>query len=201
MIALVVGGAECVWKDAYDALQLFTPDAIIAIKDQIVRWPLRIDYAVNLHPERSDYYMRERRHRNMPCQFDIWSYKEVRGDTKHRLTGDWSGSSGLFAVKVALEQGFNGIVLTGVPMKEDAGHFVRKHDWPSASNFRNGWVHHEKDIKQFVRSMSGWTRELFGEPTPRWLTELGSAPPNHEMVKALQELADGPIENSTRKLG
>jgi hypothetical protein len=36
-------------------------------------------------------------------------------------------------------------------------------------SYRKGWERKLPDIKDRVRSMSGWTKELLGKPTKGWL--------------------------------
>jgi hypothetical protein len=187
MIALVLGCAENVWADAASILSRCTPDAVFAVKDMIARWPLRIDYGVTLHPDRTDEYMRDRNRRNWPCNFSVWSHRRHTSMTVHKVTPDWAGSSGLFAVKIALEEGFDGVVLAGVPMEAEFGHVRRHQTWGAAKTFRNGWLHRVDQLKPHVRSMSGWTREIFGEPTPHWIELHGSTSPQDDWVAVLKQ--------------
>jgi len=83
------------------------------------------------------------------------------------------GSSGLFAVLGALELGYDQLILCGVTMDGK-----KKHD-PTAGqlidatcpydSYRPGWYKVQAQIKDKVRSMSGWTAELLGKPTREWL--------------------------------
>lgn len=206
MLALVLGCAENVWADAAGALSTCTPDAVFAVKDMMARWPLRIDYGVTLHPDRTDEYLRERARHNLSTDFQVWAHKQHGSKAIHKTTKDWAGSSGLFAIKIAREQDFGGIILAGVPMESKFGHVRRKASWGAAKAFRNGWIHHAEELKPYVRSMSGWTREVFGAPTPEWIALHGSTqphsewvavikkvflPPEHELLST-QEMADGP---------
>lgn len=196
-IALVVGGAECVWKDAHTALSMFTPDAVFIINDMIPRWPGRIDYAVTLHPNKLDEWLRDRKKFNGQVNFRIYAHKQYHG-LVHTVIPDWQGSSGLFAVKAALSESFAGVVLAGVPMTPKSGHFVRHKIWSSSALFTKGWVNHYKEIKVQTRSMSGWTKELLGVPTPEWLVSMNSAPPDHIMVQTILEKANGQDTSSPR---
>lgn len=189
--ALVIGGAECAWDDAYRALELFKPDAFAVVNDMLGRWPLRIDYGCTLHPDKLGEFLRGRRG---PLPYQIWSHRAHKN--AQRRTTDWAGSSGLFAVKVLREENFDAIVVAGVPMVDKAGHIVRKETWPNANMFRGGWKKRFGEIEPYVRSMSGWTMELLGPPTPEWLSAHHAARPDHEMVRKLREMADGRIKDS-----
>jgi hypothetical protein len=51
----------------------------------------------------------------------------------------------------------------------DADHITRHKPWHAAPGFIRGWHRHTGEIKPFVRSMSGWTKDQLGEPTFLWL--------------------------------
>jgi hypothetical protein len=172
--ALVLGGASCVWGDAERALQLFEPDTFIAVNNMIVDWPGRLDLAVTLHPEKTKDWpgiveaLRRRKLIGRIGPRETWGHRPTKGID--RDTKDWAGSSGLFAVKVALETGHDRVVLAGVPMLAKEEHYFSRGEWQAAHSFLNGWRRHEKHFAPFVRSMSGWTRDRHGEPDIEWLT-------------------------------
>lgn len=201
MIALVLGCAENVWDDAIAVLSRCSPDAIFAVKDMMARWPARIDYACTLHPDRTDQYLRERTRKKYPNGFNVWAHRNFGSKTHHKITRDWAGSSGLFAVKLAMEQGFSGIVLAGIPMESGFGHVTRRQPWGTATQFRNGWIHHKEELKVCVRSMSGWTREMFGTPTDEWLAQHGSTEPCRQILQILSTRHDVAVSDGERQHG
>jgi hypothetical protein len=164
--ALVIGGSGSALEEADAALKLFEPDAVLVVNDLIARWPGKIDYACTLHSEKLAGWIRERRGNQ---RFQVWCHRPFRG--VHRTTKDWAGSSGLFAVKIAIEEGFEKVVVAGVPMLGSAKHIARNREWGSARTYQRGWTTHVAEIKDKVRSMSGWTKDLVGFPTPEWLGE------------------------------
>lgn len=185
--ALIIGGADNVWEDAEAALSLFTPDAVFAVKTMIAHWPLKVDYGVTLHPEWTAKWLRERARitgRSDADKIEIWAHKPF-GTVVQKVTPDWQGSSGLFAVKIALEEKFDGIVLAGVPM-DNRKHFTKPGAWSSFQIFLKGWQVHMPELRDKVRSMSGWTKEHLGEPTPEWLSALGVSPPDPDRVANLR---------------
>lgn len=128
--------------------------------------------AVTLHPDtnRLGRWLRERKAKNLPDPQEIWAHKASphNGVTHH--TDDWRGSSGLFACAVALKKGHDRIILCGVPMAPNENHYVRKQKWLACPSFVPGWKQKEKQIKPYVRSMSGgYTKELLGEPDADWI--------------------------------
>lgn len=182
--ALILGGAECVWADAAAALQLFTPDAFICINDMIPRWPGRIDYVATLHPEKLDGWIRARSKLRRNLNFSVFAHKFVGPLVHHKLQAS-KGSSGLFAVDVAMHERFDGIVLCGVPMNTDK-HFLRDKPWTGYMGYRDHWLMKLDLIRPRTRSMSGWTRKRLGPPTIEWLAALGAAQPDHNVVRLLE---------------
>lgn len=181
--ALVVGGAACVWDDAVTALELFQPDIVVAVNEAGILWPHHLDFWVTLEaPKFFDWQQRrDASGRNTdylavvasdapfvdePMRVDRRMNHEWRGYDNHRN----SGSSGLFAVKVALAEGATHVVLAGVPMSTTGGHFLQAGAW-DGSGYEDAWTGVRLRIAGHVRSMSGWTAVLLGKPTPEWLAE------------------------------
>lgn len=173
--ALVVADAAGWQEEAAAALRMFTPDAIAATNNAGIEWPGRLDYWVSLHHNKCPDWpgivvALERRlaaGRNRP---QIWGYDGEAGMPGFdRCTTDWKGATGLLAVKVLREEGFERIVLAGMPMSREGGHFYDSKPWLQADRYRAAWTRHRTEIEPFVRSSSGWTKELLGAPTPEWL--------------------------------
>lgn len=196
--ALVVGGARCVWADTAAAFRLFTPDIILAVNDIGMVWePLH--YWATLHPQKMTAWVEGRRQRGLSRQFRTVTFPvfELPGSTAaDREPFDdvhpyrWpemehSGSSGLYGVKAAMElAGAERIVCAGIPLDPDQPHFFEperppekgQSAWSSAKKYRRGWVEAMGHLKGAVKSMSGWTADVLGQPTRAWL----EAPENEE---------------------
>jgi hypothetical protein len=69
-----------------------------------------------------------------------------------------SGSSAMLGILAAMQMGYDRIICCGCPLTD------KKY-----KNFRPGWEDRFEEIKNMVRSMSGWTKELLGAPTMEWL--------------------------------
>ncbi len=172
LTALVIGDANSIDADTAAAFKLFTPDVICATNNMGIRWPARLDYWCTLHPEPCKDWvgiveaMRQRRAagRNRP---QVWGHKVAPGID--RRTDDWNGSTGLLCAKVMREEGFERIVLAGVPLSAEGGHYYDKRVWTQANRYHIGWTRHLAEIAPYVRSLGGWTRELLGEPTADWI--------------------------------
>lgn len=176
---LVLGGADCLHAD----LDAYTGpiDGVVACNDAGAEWAGDLDGWVSLHPRyfqikswrqaRADKgYPPARRHFG---HMDAQKIKDGAGltcdvkFTEYRFPGqDKSGSSGLFAAKVALiDLGFDRVVFCGVPMTE-APHFwdVDRAPWKVADGFRRQWLTVPEEYRARMRSMSGWSRVLLGPP-------------------------------------
>jgi hypothetical protein len=158
-------------------MALFKPDAVAATNNAGIHWPDRLDYWCTLHSAPCPDWigitaaLRQRRElgRNRP---QIWGHvSKERYVGVDRTTVDWFGSTGLLAVKVLIEEGFDRIVLAGVPMSSEGGHFYDDKPWSGCDRYRVAWTVHKGEIAPFTRSMSGWTQELLGAPTPEWLAQ------------------------------
>ena len=86
-----------------------------------------------------------------------------------------NGSSGLFAVEIGLLLGYDKIVLAGCPL-DHSGYCWDAGDWPVnglgwttavPESTKAIWRERAQVWNGRVASLSGWTRELLGEPT--WL--------------------------------
>ncbi len=185
MLALVLGGAACVWDDALAALRLARFDLVLAVNDMIPRWPGPLDCAVTLHPDNLPGWLAARRIKGRRDPGEVWAHRLAPSVT--RTTSDWRGSSGLLAVKVALvEHAADGVVLAGVPI-DRSEHFARPgKPWGDAHAFYGGWCDHKAQIERRTRSLSGWTGKTFGPPKPEWLVEIKAGPPDGGLIELIE---------------
>lgn len=178
---LVLGGADTLHDDL--ARYSGPVDGVVACNDAGAEWSGRLDAWVSLHPRffEAKGWRERRAERGYPAAAGHYchaSAKEpVAADvirTAMELPGQaemFSGSSGLFAAKVALiDLGFDMAVLCGVPMTA-APHFHGADHWTSARGkspalgFRRAWLQVAPEYRGRMRSMSGWTRILLGGPS------------------------------------
>lgn len=137
--------------------------------DTIPVFPDFLDHAVTLHPDKMPMWRSARLVKGLNDPPRQWCHRSYEGFSD--WTRDWQGSSGLLCLKIARELGYTHIILCGIPMTIEAQHFLRHRDWNAAQGFVRGWRRREHKLKEFVRSLSGWTREVYGEPTEAWLRE------------------------------
>ncbi len=174
MIALVLGGADCLQADLDEAAKLVDPHrcTIVAANDAGVYWPHRLDHWVTMHPNELPYRIQRRRTMGYPDGYTTWTRPyppgmKNREELCDRTISGYNGSSGLVAVGVAIETGHRAI-LCGIPM-DVRPHFNREGVWEKAESYRERWVDLHDHLAPLVRSMAGWTRGQFGVPTKEWV--------------------------------
>ena len=179
--ALIIGCGEGVWDEVDRARAMCSFDSFYCVKLAGVHWRDGRFTWVTLHPEFMDDYEQQRRNAGLPSDYDIVAplSTEVgmhgkKGNIARRVSYRYPGmtssaSSGLYAAKVALDDGFERVILAGVPMDGTIHHFTRGKIWAQRDSFIRGFEKSLPFIKDSVRSMSGYTKEILGAPSPEWL--------------------------------
>lgn len=174
-VAIVLGGGESVDSDYTEAIKLCaeaeSDPIVFYINDQIPRFD-GPGVAVSLHPEKLEVWLNERKEKALPSPDQVWAHSKGAPRANGQVTDhtdDWAGSSGLFAVKVALELGYRKIILCGVPMDPVQKHFIRHAYWNAVHPFRPAWERNHQKIAPYVRSFSGWTAQRLGRPSVEFL--------------------------------
>lgn len=164
-LALVVGGASCVWDDL--AAVGRTPDLVVCVNDSGTVYPNAFAAWVSLHPVKFPMWERARRAKGLPGGYLKWSQPSDHNARRvDRTLGGWKhGSSSFLAVGVAFEMGATEVVLCGVPMQAEGAHFFSPDKpWDQVDRYTAAWVEAAHKLRGRVYSMSGWTRELLGAP-------------------------------------
>ena len=179
---LVLGSANSVWADIERATNICEFHGVVASKEIGVHWKGHLDGWVSLHPERmqKDRDLREANgyppaevhfgHQFKPDAkgIDVWYNYKFEGQLR-------SASSGIFALKVALEYfHFDQAVLCGIPLQRDQGRIDGKPNWNGGSTFHKGFEEAMPAFKDRVRSMGGWTALRVGQLTSAWANRAGS---------------------------
>lgn len=174
MLAAVLGGATRGLEELHYLQQWLAPvDAVFAVNDAAAEYPGDLAAFVTLHPEKLDKWLSIRN-----CVDNLHKTCEVVAHEAHPLVTrvvdyrwpgmDASGSSGLFAAKVALEK-FDRVVLCGVPMDAMRAHYNDSAPWWDVDSFWSAWSVALPHIEDRVRSMSGRTAMMLGMPTKEFL--------------------------------
>ncbi len=178
--ALVIGCANGVWQEVEAAQKLCQFDSIYCVKLAGVHWRGGRFSWVTLHPEFMDDYRSQRFNLSLHNDYEIVSPfpNEVGRHSHHkadrRVSYRWPGmtssaSSGIYAAKVALDDGHDRVVLAGIPMRGDDGHFTRGKTWAQVGCFVPGFEMATPHLLGRVRSMSGLTEKRLGYPITEWL--------------------------------
>jgi hypothetical protein len=175
-VALIVGCAPC-WEDDLNRFKTICSEFDVFAIGLDCPYKEEIKYFVTYHIEDIEAYKRKR-----TGDYKIISHTNdfIKYSRERRKKPEWantnvdivyphqapSGSSSLLGTKAALfKLGYNKVVLIGCPM--DTGNLLNKKK--SYSVFQKGWLYFKSDLIGKVKSMSGWTRELLGEPTKEWI--------------------------------
>jgi hypothetical protein len=176
-----MGSGRCLWDDLRRVN--LKGWGVIAVNGTALYYKGKIDHACSLHPEEPTIWTSLRKayfcesctilthaHAALGKQFSP-SYEEA--DYSWQIEDANSGTSGLFGVMLALALGYDRIILAGIPM-DDQGHFYDP-PWLTDGCFKSDFVRSEwRRISQIyfdgrVKSLSGWTKDLLGEPDDTWL--------------------------------
>lgn len=149
-------------NDAYLALDVV--HHLVSYHDEII-WPLLMLKGPRLL-DKGEYAVRID---GLTCH----SQRENKGVDRVWIFDEGGGSSSLFGVQIGLELGYRRIILAGVPF-DASGRFYFP-PWKSGHDYAgsDGWETWEllkaNGTLDNVRSLSGRTRELLGEPGRDWL--------------------------------
>ena len=161
--AIVLGSAKTLQSDLDSIGNMREGAAIFVVNYTGFKYPIRADYWVTLHPECWHEWvpLREKAGYNMDFKSIGYNSQNKTPEGMDRGSSDWGGMSGLFAVKCAFEEGFEEVILCGVPMTETP-YFWGNELHYKILPYRAGWEKHLDKLKGRVYSQSGWTKELLG---------------------------------------
>jgi hypothetical protein len=162
--AIVLGSADTLLSDLDSIGNIRDGAAIFAINYTGFNFKTHIDYWITLHPECWHEWPQKRAAMGGNMDYKSIGYNDRNKTPKgmDRGSSDWGGMSGLFAVKCAFEEGFEEVILCGVPM------VPMPYFWGDQLNYdligyRKGWEKHLDKLKGSVFSQSGWTAGLLGK--------------------------------------
>lgn len=172
-VALCVGGAVCVWDDLAELERLVGgawSGVTLAVNEVGAAYPGRLDHWVSLHPEKFRLWEPQRRGNTDYIKWGgTWERQSPPPGTVDRVIPVWGvGTSVMHAIAVAFTLQIPKIVIAGTPL-DASPHFHSDKPWKQGRFHHKAWTDHYPKMKDRVRSMSGWTRELLGPPTKEWL--------------------------------
>lgn len=174
---LVCGNAWCLDEDIARARALRPDAAVIAVNGAAGAVPAFALFSH--HPEKLPKWITAQSLRFGPC-FTVHSSGAIEPTKLGRNRGampwvdHWwpgargGGTSAWCAVKLAKLMGFEEVVLCGAPLTTGSysdGRMARDFNRPEILGHYRAQIARDTDWHAGVTSMSGWTREFFGEPT------------------------------------
>lgn len=198
MIALILGGAPNWEAEAMAAADLLpgVRRMVVAANLAGVHWSGKLDAWATEHPERLAEWASQRKGPAASRHFVPAGLAMCPPGTE-QAADRWNGSSGLYAAQVALfDLGATAIILCGIPMDSEAGHFIHPGSWAGTADYRLGFEAALRECGGRIRSMRGWTAGLFGQPTPEWLAAvenikpLGSSAPQHLRIVEMYQITN-----------
>lgn len=185
--AFILGSSHCMMGDLATARMRCRGEADVwAVKFAGVKYPGELKGWASLHVEKFAPLLGQRRENKYPDPEFCVVHRARKPDEKWPLLsgvtvvvqpeflwgeGSNSGSSSLYAVKTCIQLGYERIVLCGCPMDADSEHMEpngKARFAKAAESFKRGWTSAFPEINGKVKSMSGWTRALLGEPEEGW---------------------------------
>jgi len=163
---LITGAAPCVLKDIEDAILMCpSPDYMAIGLSAVDKYSMPIKYMATYHPAEIPLIKKRREAINGNTDYIVISHENKPGVDVVEPFIPPSGSSSHLGALYAIRIGYKKIILCGCPL---TGASLTR-SGAAYETFRTGWTAKLDKVKPFVRSMSGWTKELLGEPTQEWL--------------------------------
>jgi hypothetical protein len=163
--AIVAGSAYGVFQEIEEAKAKVTVDQIFAANDIGVYLP-EVDHMVSLHADNLTHWAALRSDKRSRDLFKTHSIYDHDYNWKE-LTPTFV-LSGYFAMQIAFIMGFQRVILCGCP-GDDTRRFFDAQPRPNGPYHGRGTVQQLQDeirripeLLDVVRSMSGYTREVFG---------------------------------------
>lgn len=183
-IAAIIGCASC-WREDLDRFKSICSDFDVFAIGLDCPYEDEIKYFVTYHVEDIQKYKEKRKLKGLNLDYQVIShtndFKKYCKERNKKIK--WtegvnvdvvypyeppSGSSSLLGTRAALiKLGYKKVVLAGCPL--GIGNILN--ETKSYNVFKKGWTKLKPGLVDKVKSMSGWTKELLGEPTKEWIEE------------------------------
>jgi hypothetical protein len=130
-------------------------------------WP--IDHWVSMHRNYLALWIKIRRGHCLTLteKFESHAHESYEGITNAWYLDNVEPYSGMFAIQIAIALGYERVVLCGIPQDGTNNFFdppwVKKNHADCNGSFLQN-TSLNPVFKECVRSMSGWTKEIFGTP-------------------------------------
>jgi hypothetical protein len=168
---IICGSAACLFDDLYRADILCGKKCaydVACINHTALYYPYFMNYWISWHPELFQDLMQFVK--GSPITYGPRKLPGV--DHVKTFDGFQASDSSLYAVKVMLELEYEKIILCGSPMDNSRKFYSpynAEQPQHEADNLQEAWREEAKGFEDRVRSMSGNTAKLLGEPDLGWL--------------------------------
>lgn len=168
---IITGSAENLFLDlAHLREELIKPPEcdVICVNRSVLYYPFFFQHWASLHAD----LIRDLQWVKNKCSFKTHSHRPAPGIDKVWPIDAWNGDSGLFAARIAVRMEYTKIILCGIPLDSRRKIYQIKENGNSfdcTSNLKLWQGTARDEFEGRVKSMSGNTREILGEPTKEWL--------------------------------
>lgn len=182
-ILLIVGDGRDVLNDIEAFLAFDVPADLMCINFSPMimpkNWPIKHYIAGDCHTEEMQKIAGTLpegviRHCWNPERNKNFDIRWARNSSK-----PWNGTTANLGVKIGIALGYLKIVLAGCPMDKTGNWYSNSLPEQDIKRYKDHTAHlwkwteiASRPIGRFVRSMSGNTAELLGEPTKEWLEDV-----------------------------
>lgn len=169
MISVIFGSAESVFDDWRRLEPMLTglERNTLAVNFAVLL-PVHFDYVVSLHHEYIKTYEACALMRANEYRYRKSIYTVAPENATYNYKSSYKGTSGRYAVDFARSIGASKIILCGIPIdgsKRFYGDVIHSY---AGQIKEDEWQGQDKNS---LRSMSGNTKKLFGEPTQEWINK------------------------------
>ena len=159
---IILGTAPCLEEDLAMLFTFFVPiaecDFTAVGLDCAHRYLGRIEHAVSYHAK--DFKEFRERRKKAGGNLDYITHSHNANGNPDRIWPYFSpsGSSAMLGVEVAIGLAYEKVICAGVLLEDK-----------EYRRFQEGWKVRYEKIKDKVRALSGFPRELLGPPSKEWL--------------------------------
>lgn len=172
---IIAGSALCVHDDIKRALELRPGAPIIAVNRSAIAFDslfmVAVDYKVSApwKEEAEQKWGKKVEHHAGKPLGPGWPKGHEHVDYWWPRMQGGGGSSAWVACKIALNLGFTEPIICGAPLEPmkywDGSTGWSDRSWQQMESFRKVWER-DKFLHPYLKAMSGYGKELFGEPIP-----------------------------------
>lgn len=162
---VLIGRADC-WKQDLEEFKILCQEFDVMAIGLDCSYDGYVKYFATYHIKDLPEYIRRRNLAGVNTDFLVVGHKLDKKEKVDIIEPHVapSGSSALLGTLAAIRIGYDKIILCGCPLI-GASH----NGFQPYNVFQKGWSKKYESVKNYTKSMSGWTMELLGKPDLEWL--------------------------------